>query len=126
MTDDLAQILEKSAKSIEGAEALFEKGLNGFAASRAYYAMFYSAEALLLSKDLSFSKHSAVIGAFGVYFAKPRLLDPMFHEHLLEAFDKRQVGDYAFDEEVSAVDARLQIDRAKAFLEAARQWLAAH
>ena len=36
-----------------------------FAASRAYYAMFYAAEALLQSRGLAFSKHSAVHAAFG-------------------------------------------------------------
>lgn len=123
MTEDLIRILRKADESLRAAELLFERELHGFAASRAYYAMFYAAEALLLSKALSFSTHRGVIAAFGKHFAKPRLIDPMFHQYLTEAFEDRQIGDYAFDREVAPKDARSQLDRAKAFLQAARQWL---
>jgi uncharacterized protein (UPF0332 family) len=52
-------------KSIKGARILFEEGLYGFAVSRAYYAMFYLVTAVLLTKDLNFSKHKAVVATFG-------------------------------------------------------------
>lgn len=123
MSDAIAQILVKAERSIEGAEALRERGLHEFSVPRAYYAMFYAAEALLLAKGLSFSTHKAVIAAFGEHLAKPRLIDPMLHQHLIKAFEKRQVGDYAFGDIVTPEDAQLQIDRAKVFLQAARQWL---
>lgn len=42
-----------------------KNGLYDFAVSRAYYAMFYIAEAFLLGQDLSFSSHAGVISAFG-------------------------------------------------------------
>jgi uncharacterized protein (UPF0332 family) len=45
--------------------------------------MFYAAEALLLDQDLSFSKHSAVISAFGQRFVKTGILDSSLHRHLL-------------------------------------------
>jgi uncharacterized protein (UPF0332 family) len=41
-----------------------------FAASRAYYSLFYIASALLLSRGLSFSSHSGVIANFGKEFAR--------------------------------------------------------
>lgn len=126
MVDTIARILRKAERSIEGAEVLQERELCEFSVSRAYYAMFYIAEALLLRKGLSFSKHSAVISAFGEHFAKPRVLDPIFHQYLREAFTDRQVGDYAFQDSITATDAQLQIDRAKVFLDVARQWLASH
>lgn len=40
------------------------------AVSRAYYAMFHAAEAILLTKDMKFKKHSAVISAFNRVFCK--------------------------------------------------------
>ena len=123
MADVIAQILAKAERSIQGAEVLFQRGLYDFSVSRAYYAMFYGAEVLLLKKGLSFSKHSAVISAFGKHFAKPRLIDPVFHQYLAEGFDERQLADYAFEEEIAREDAQLQIDRAKAFLQTARDWL---
>jgi hypothetical protein len=39
-----------------------------FAASRAYSSLFYTAEALLLSRGLSYSSHPAVIASFGKEF----------------------------------------------------------
>ena len=52
------------------AQLLNDQGFHDFATSRAYYAMFYVAEALLLGEGLTFSKHSAVIAAFGKSFVK--------------------------------------------------------
>ena len=71
-----------------------ERGDYDFAISRAYYCMFYCAEALLLSKDLKFSKHSAVISFFGREFIKSGLLSEQLYGHLLKGFRERQIGDY--------------------------------
>jgi uncharacterized protein (UPF0332 family) len=57
--------------------------------------MFYAAQALLLDRELSFSSHSAVIGAFGREYAKTAVLDPKFHRYLIDAQDFRNLGDYA-------------------------------
>jgi len=54
-------MLRKADDSLRVARLLCNEGLYGFAAGRAYYAMFYAAEALLTASDMSFSKHSAVI-----------------------------------------------------------------
>lgn len=63
--------------------------------SRAYYSLFYTAEALLLSRGLSFSSHSAVIANFGKEFAKTGILNPKFHHYLTESQDRRNIGDYS-------------------------------
>ncbi len=80
-------------------------------------------EALLLSKGMSFSKHSAVIAAFGEHFALPGLLDAKFHRYLIEGFEVRQVADYEAREEVSQATARTTLDRASEFLQAAKSFL---
>ena len=58
-------LLQKAGESIDVAELLIHQGFYDISASRSYYAMFYIAEALLFSKGLAFSSHSAVIAAFG-------------------------------------------------------------
>ncbi len=63
MKNEIQALIEKAHASLEAAELLGQQGYYGFAASRAYYAMFYAAEALLLERNLSFSSHSAVIAA---------------------------------------------------------------
>jgi uncharacterized protein (UPF0332 family) len=47
MKDSSQRLLEKAARAIEGADTLLENGLSEFSTGRAYYAMFYTAEALL-------------------------------------------------------------------------------
>lgn len=89
MKEEVGAFLEKAKESIKGAEGLSAQGLFGFAASRAYYAMFYVAEALLLGKGLSFSKHGQVLASFGEHFAKPKVLDPKYHRYLIEGYEQR-------------------------------------
>ncbi|MFQ5848755.1 MAG: HEPN domain-containing protein, partial [Candidatus Methylomirabilales bacterium] len=70
MTRDVEKLMEKGRRSFAAAEQLFKSGDYDFSASRAYYAMFYLAEAGLLAKGLAFSKHSRVISAFSEHLVK--------------------------------------------------------
>ncbi len=68
-----------------------------FAAGRAYYAMFYVAEALLFGRGFVFTKHSAVGAAYGKEFAKTGLLDPKYHRFIRDSsrfrgFGARRIG----------------------------------
>lgn len=87
-------LLQKAQRYLRSAELLRKDGDFASAASRLYYSMFYCAEALLLTKGLSFSTHGSVIAAFGQHFVKTGLLRSELHQWLQNAFDKRQVGDY--------------------------------
>lgn len=123
MTEAVRELLEKSGKSISAAEVLLRDGYPDFAASRAYYAMFYAVEALLLGRELSFSKHSAVIAAFGKHFVKTGEFAAHFHRSLLEAFDVRNAGDYGAVNAVSVEKAGQVIAGARALLEEIRRVL---
>nr|WP_228055301.1 HEPN domain-containing protein [Gloeocapsopsis crepidinum] len=65
MTPEQQGLLEKASHSLQAAKLLNAQQLAEFAVSRAYYATFYIAEALLEGEGLTYSKHSAVIAAFG-------------------------------------------------------------
>lgn len=65
MTPEQASLLRKAHDSLRAAKLLAANSLPDFAASRAYYTMFYITEAFLLGEGLAFSSHSAVISAFG-------------------------------------------------------------
>ncbi len=91
---EVIELVKKAQKSLEAAKELFNKDYSEFSVSRAYYAMFYCAEALLLSKGLSFSKHSAVISFFGKEFVKTGLMPKKLHGYIRRAFEDRGVGDY--------------------------------
>lgn len=102
---------------------MLDQGFADFATSRAYYAMFYAAEAILLSRGLSFSKHASVIVAFGQHFAKPKLVPRHLHRYLLDAFDMRQVGDYGAPGMIGATRAKQVLAWAQEFSEAAVAFL---
>ncbi len=83
--------------------------------------MFYIAEAFLEGENLSFSKHSAVIAAFGREFAKPQRISSEFHRFLIEAQALRTTSDYGQLNAVTMDQATEQIDRAEQFLAMAIQ-----
>ncbi|GEM_PF-737024 len=94
MTDDQRELLQEARDSVSAARVLLDAGYPGYAASRAYYAMFYVAEALLEGEGMAFSKHSAVIAAFGRHFARTGKVPVEFHRYLIEASELRHAGDY--------------------------------
>ncbi len=59
------KLLDKALRAVHAAETLLRAEDTEFAAGRAYYAMFYAAQALLNEKGLSFRKHGGVHAAFG-------------------------------------------------------------
>lgn len=120
MTPDEAALLHKAEDSLKAARLLAEKGFYDFAASRAYYAMFYAAQAFLLQDSAAFSKHSAVIAAFGQRFVKTGLVSERFHRYLIEASDIRNVSDYDTHSGLSQKDVNEQLSRAEEFLSVAR------
>lgn len=119
MTSEQSALLQKAKDNIRAAKLLAEDGLYDVSVSRAYYAMFYIASAFLLGEGLSFSKHSAVIAAFGRYFTKTRNLPAKFHRYLIEGESIRNAADYDVEEGLSRDEALMQISRAEEFLELA-------
>ena len=85
--------------------------------------MFYIAEALLLRRGLHFSKHSAVIAAYGKEFSRTGDLDPKFHEYLIKSQEVRLTGDYDYTETVTEDSANQILLWAGEFLAAAKDFL---
>ena len=123
MKAESCRLLDKAARAIRAAETLLRENDADFAAGRAYYAMFYAAEALLFERGLQFRKHGAVHGAFGEHLVRSGALDARFHRWLLDAFDVRIQGDYGVDALVTPDEARTIIDQAREFLREANRIL---
>lgn len=123
MKEHTRKLLDKAVDAIETAGILVDHEKSNVAAGRAYYAMFYIAEALLNEKGLKFSKHSGVHAAFGEQFAKTKEMDAKFHRWLIDAFDKRLAGDYGVETDIESDIAAHMINQAQEFLEAALRYL---
>ena len=119
MSPQQTRLLVKARRTVRSAKLLESDGDHDAAVSRAYYAMFYVAEAFLLSKSLTFSKHSAVIAAFGKEFAKTGAVPAEYHGYLADAQDARNIGDYQTVSHLTEEATLKHISRAEEFLEMA-------
>lgn len=116
MNQEIENLIIKAEQSLKASQLLLEGGYPDFAVARAYYTMFYLASAFLADKNLSFSKHSAVISAFGREFAKTNLIPRKYHEYLKKAQDLRHLGDYGQINLIDNFQAQLEIEKAQEFL----------
>jgi uncharacterized protein (UPF0332 family) len=74
--NELNLYLEAAHESLAAAKFNLDNDFYSVAANRIYYAAFYAATALLKTKSLSFSKHSAVLSAFRQQFIKTGEFSP--------------------------------------------------
>ncbi len=115
------QLLEKARESLQAAEILVKNNLANIAVTRAYYTMFYVAEAYLLGEELAFSSHSAVISAFGRIFAKEKRLPVEYHRYLINAQEKRIEADYNLTPNITLEQAKVITSEAKEMLNYAKK-----
>jgi hypothetical protein len=94
--------LQRAEKALKSAKLLEENGQLEDAASRAYYAMFHAARALLFSKGVTARTHRGTISLFGEKIVKQGILHAEFADMLRKAFDLRQKSDYELYTELNA------------------------
>jgi uncharacterized protein (UPF0332 family) len=117
---EVKSLMQRADRFLESADILLEHGDYESSVSRTYYAMFYSVEALLLTKDLSFSSHKGVISSFGEHFIKTGILPREMGRELNLAFQKRQLGDYEYAFVISKDDAAGMLETGRRFVETIR------
>ena len=124
ITPEIEHFLKLADESYDVAKALIDMGHPRFSAAQTYYTIFYLAQAMLMTKGLTFSKHSAVVAAYGKEFAKTGLLDPKFHRYIIQAQKLRLIGNYGEDgEEVTEEQARESLQWAGEFMEVVKGYL---
>jgi uncharacterized protein (UPF0332 family) len=124
MNQEEQYLLVKAKENIDASVLLLNQGYEEISASRAYYAMFYLAQALLHRRGMAFSSHAAVIAAFGKEFSKKGVLDPRYHLYLIKAQQLRQTGDYGTTATVNAESVSKAIVWASEFYTATENFLA--
>jgi uncharacterized protein (UPF0332 family) len=115
--------LRKAHRAILTGKILSARGDTDFAAGQAYQALLCTARALLLERGLRVGGQRVVHRAFCDYFVKPGAFAPDFYRWLLDAHDRRIVGDYSIERSFSVVDTRGLLARAQTFLLEARRYL---
>lgn len=121
--NETTALIQKAQRYIRSAELLIADGDNESAVSRLYYAMFYCAEAALLTKDLSYSSHKGVLSGFGEHFVKTGIFERQMGRNLNLAFEKRQLGDYEYTFVFESDEVQQLLENAQAFTDAVSNWL---
>ncbi len=114
---EINSLIERAKRYLKSAEILLEEGDYESSVSRTYYAMFYSVQAMLLTKNLSFSSHKGVISAFGEQFVKTGIFPKEMGRELNKAFEKRQIGDYEYTFVISKMEAKEIFENGEKFIE---------
>jgi uncharacterized protein (UPF0332 family) len=130
MTDEIIAQREEIELYMQHADEMLhvaihnlDQGFYGTAVNRAYYAIFYAANALLALRGLSRSKHSGVIAAFRQHFVKPGLIEAEYSRIYGRLVDDRHKADYDLGADVEHEQAAEDIESARSFVTRVRQYL---
>lgn len=115
--------LEKAEKKLEVAEKLFSSGDFEDAVSRAYYAVFHAAQALLLTEGEKAETHKGVVTLFGLLFVKTGKFNKNFGKYLANLKDDRESGDYEIFSYIDKETTESAIAEAKEFIKEAKAYL---
>lgn len=95
----IKQDLSKAIRALNVARLILESGVPDDAVTRAYYAMFHTAKALVKQADPSSSakSHKGVLIAFGNLYVRTEKVPPDYHARISRAQSARHVADYEGD-----------------------------
>ena len=115
--------LGRAEEKLQAAKALFAAGFIDDAISRAYYAIFHAASAVLFAEGITVGSHHALVAMFGLYLVKPGKIARRFSHILSRVKDEREGGDYDIFSVFETEDAERAVADAKAFLQEMRRYL---
>lgn len=116
MNSEQQKLIIRAENSLKAAQTLLESGFYEDSVSRAYYAMFYIAVALLQTKNLTVHTHASVLSSLGQYFVKTGFLEREYHRYLIDAEDLRRKADYDVNIVIPQASVVKQIQNAEAFI----------
>jgi uncharacterized protein (UPF0332 family) len=120
---EIMDFIQKADRFLNTAERALDSGDYDSCVSRCYYAMFFLAEGVLLTKDFSASSHKGVIRLFGEHFIKTGIFERDLGKALNDAYDKRLVGDYGVGFTVTKQQAKDLLETAQKFVRILKNYL---
>jgi len=113
---EIRQYIDLAHDDLAAAKDNLAMGHLRVAVSRAYYAMFYAATAVLGSRGLWRSKHQGMIAAFGEHLVKPGVVSAHYGRMLHGSFETRIDSDYAPQLDLNEIAVSDQIIDAEDFV----------
>jgi uncharacterized protein (UPF0332 family) len=121
--DIIAAILRKAEKKLETGRKALADGDYDSTATAAYYAAFHAITAVLKSRDLAFSSHAQVLGAFNKQFVATGMFPRGTARVLERLFSDRQEADYGYDAALSEEAVRTDLADAEELVAGCRALL---
>ena len=122
--DKLAQFrIQQAQQALQEAKVLFRENLFLGTTNRAYYALFYSVQALVTLQGETVSKHSGVLAFFDRVYIKPGIFPKDLSKILHLAFDRRQANDYGEFSIIDEAEMEATLKDAEVFVETIAQYL---
>ena len=115
--------LQKAEKKLGVAEKLFKSDDYEDSVSRAYYAVFHAAQALLLSEGEKAETHKGVVTLFGLLFVKTGKFSKNLGKNLANLKDDRENSDYEVFSYMDKETANTALREAREFLKEAESYL---
>jgi uncharacterized protein (UPF0332 family) len=119
---EITALLNKAESKLKTARIDFDSGQYDDAVSRAYYAAFHAISAALLSKNLTFSSHGQLIGAFNREFINNGIFPEEYSSLMQQIFKDRQVSDYDPITEITEETAQKHIKTAETIINAIKSY----
>ncbi len=119
----IKEYIKVAEDKFESAKILFGYKKYDDAVSRAYYAVFHCAQALLISAGLKADTHSGVRHLFGLHFIKNGKFDKKFAKYIKNLKDYRESGDYGILSLIEESDASNALKEAEEFISETKKYL---
>lgn len=115
--------LEKALKRLSVAEKLLCDGEWEDAVSRAYYAMYHAAKAVLATADVFPKTHEGVVSEFGRNFVLKGIFSKELGRDLAEVKAARETYEYGVAVNVEEDEAEVILSKAREFVKAMKKYL---
>lgn len=127
MSRRYARVVERerrrAKRSLKAASLLLRETLDEDAVSKAYYACFHMARAVLLEQGVVAHSHRSVIRLFGLHFVKRGLVSGALGKVLAQEYEDRLTSDYDVESDIEAAVATQRVADAERFVRQMERWL---
>lgn len=115
--------LDKALERLKVAERLFSEGYYEDAVSRAYYAMYHAAKAVLATVNVFPKTHEGVVAEFGRRFVLSGVFPKELGKSLADVKASRETYEYSVTAIVDRMEAEAILSDAKVFVNKVKEYL---
>lgn len=121
--EEVRLYMQRAHEMLTVADQILRGAFHTSAINRAYYAIFYAANAMLATIGEARSKHSGVISLFRNKFVRTGEISAEMSDIYGRILDNRQRSDYDLEMQFDKEQAEKDIEDARRFVDMVEQWL---